>query len=308
MRTEFVNYITERSKSDSSLILLTADLGFGIFDNFLETSPNHFINVGVSEQNMSSIAAGLSLEGRKVFTYSIGNFPTLRCLEQIRNDICYHNLNVTIVSTGAGFSYGQLGMTHFATEDVAIMRSLPNLTVVSPCCNYEMKQLLAELDKIETPKYLRIDKSKIEPSIERKISLGQPNIIHSGSSEIAFICTGGIVSEAIKARSELMSKGIDPDVISLHTLKPINIELMSELISKYKLIITLEEHNIIGGVGSIISEIITDLNFKNTKLIRMGIPDEYSTVVGDQYFLRKHYKLCSENLVENVLSFLKNKI
>jgi len=308
MRTEFVKYITERSKSDSSLILLTADLGFGIFDNFIETSPKHFINVGVSEQNMSSIAAGLSLQGRKVFTYSIGNFPTLRCLEQIRNDICYHNLNVTIVSTGAGFSYGQLGMTHFATEDVAIMRALPNLTVVSPCCNYEMKQLLAELDKIETPKYLRIDKSKIEPAIERKISLGQPNIIHSGSSEIAFICTGGIVLEAIKARKELMSKGIDPDVISLHTLKPINIELMSELISKYKLIITLEEHNIIGGVGSIISEIITDLNFKNTKLIRMGIPDEYSTVVGDQHFLRKHYKLCSENLVENVLSFLKNKI
>ena len=303
MRTEFINYVSERSEVDPSLILLTADLGFGVFDDYIENFPKNFINVGVSEQNMSSIAAGLALQGRNVFTYSIGNFPTLRCLEQIRNDICYHNLNITIVSTGAGFSYGQLGMTHFATEDVAIMRALPNITIVSPCCDYEIKQLLVELEDIKTPKYLRIDKSKIVPSIERKISLGEPNVIYSGSSEIAFICTGGIISEAIKARIELMNKGLDPDVISFHTLKPINIESISELIAKYKLIITLEEHNIIGGIGSIISEIITDLNLKNTKLIRMAIPDEYSTVVGDQIFLRQHYKLCSQNLVENVLSF-----
>ena len=308
MRTEFVNYLAERSNNDPSLILLTADLGFGIFDNLLDKKPNQFINVGVSEQNMSSIAAGLALQGSKVYTYSIGNFPTLRCLEQIRNDICYHNLNVTIVSTGAGFSYGQLGMTHFATEDIAIMRALPNLTIVSPCCNYEIKQLLEELDEIKTPKYIRIDKGKIQPSIQNKISLGKPNLVHSGKSDIAFICTGGIITEAIKARNELLKKGIDPNVISLHTLKPIDIESIFELISKYKLIITLEEHNIIGGIGSIISEIITDLNLKNMKLIRMGIPNEYSTVVGDQNFLRHHYKLCSQNLIEKVISFLEKKM
>ena len=139
MRDTFIEELTKFTKEDSSIFLITGDLGFGVLENFAIELPDQFLNAGVAEQNMTSLAAGMALEGRKVFTYSIGNFPTLRCLEQIRNDICYHDLDVTIVSIGGGFSYGQLGMSHHATEDLSILRAIPNLNVMVPSSLEEVR-------------------------------------------------------------------------------------------------------------------------------------------------------------------------
>ena len=160
MRDAFISELLVQAKSNPEIILITGDLGFGVLDVFSETLPQQFINCGVAEQNMAAIAAGLALSGRKVFTYSIGNFPTLRCLEQIRNDICYHKLDVTIVSIGAGFSYGQLGMSHFATEDLAIMSALPNMSIIVPANSDETECLLRESISTNTPKFFRLDKSE----------------------------------------------------------------------------------------------------------------------------------------------------
>ena len=149
MRDVFIEVLTEEVEKNSQIILITGDLGFGVLDNFKEKYPNNFINAGVAEQNMTGIAAGMALEGKIIFTYSIANFPTLRCLDQIRNDVCYHNLKVNIVAIGGGFSYGALGMSHHATEDIAIMRSLPNLRVISPSTLGEVKKVTKAI--IEKP-------------------------------------------------------------------------------------------------------------------------------------------------------------
>ena len=151
MRNSLIKFITKEAKTNKNLYLLTGDLGFGVFDEFSRDFPDQFVNVGVAEQNMTTIACGLALENNKVFTYSIGNFSTLRCLEQIRNDICYHNTDVTVITVGAGFSYGQLGISHFATEDISILRSLPNISIFSPCDPWELENLLEQIKKISGP-------------------------------------------------------------------------------------------------------------------------------------------------------------
>ena len=158
MRDEFLKGLFVEAKKNKKLMLLTADLGFGALDKFKKELPDQYLNIGIAEQNMTSIAAGLAKEGFKVLTYSIANFNTLRCLEQIRNDICYPCLDVTIISTGGGFSYGQLGMSHFAIEDLSIMRSLPNMNIYAPACKEQAGKLPNEITSSSNPKYVRLDK------------------------------------------------------------------------------------------------------------------------------------------------------
>ena len=185
MRNAFINYLTEEAAHNKDLILITGDLGFGVFDEFKEKYPDQFINAGISEQNMTSMACGLALEGCKVFTYSIGNFATLRCLEQIRNDVCYHDADVTIVTVGAGFSYGQLGISHFATEDISILRAIPNLSILSPCDPWETKSLLSQINSMSGPKYLRIDKSNSETK-PSDLRFGIPRECKPGNDALIF--------------------------------------------------------------------------------------------------------------------------
>ena len=181
MRTSFIKQLELICEKDKDVMLLTGDLGYGNFDNFSKKFPKQFLNVGVAEQNMIMIAAGLALEGKKVFAYSIANFPTLRCLEQIRNDICYHDLNVTIVGMGGGFSYGQLGMTHHATEDLGVMRSIPNMVVTAPATKRETVDILKSLYKLKSPSYLRLDKTLAETKFINKFRFGHANKIMHGN-------------------------------------------------------------------------------------------------------------------------------
>ena len=222
MRDAFLKSITILAENDNDLVLLTADLGFGVFEEFESRFPNQYFNVGVAEQNMTGVAVGLSLEGKKVITYSIGNFPILRCLEQIRNDACYHEANITVVGSGGGFSYGALGMSHHATEDIAIMRALPNMQVLVPSTKKQASDAVKIMLDYQGPSYLRIDKGFAtinDPC--HSIKLGKINIIAQGQSVIIAV-TGAILQEVLDATVILKECGINCSIIEVPSIKPLN--------------------------------------------------------------------------------------
>ncbi len=307
MRDAFVSELTRLAEEDSDVILITGDLGFGIFEDFEERFPKQFLNVGIAEQNMTMIAAGMAMEGKKVFTYSIGNFPTLRCLEQIRNDVCYHDLNITIIGMGGGFSYGQLGMSHHATEDHSIMRALPNMTVVSPGSVFEVRGAMQALYNLSSPSYLRLDKSKADlGEYSQVFELGKASVIRNGTA-VTLISSGGILEEIIQATDRLMIEGIDCRVLSMHTIKPIDIESLKKASEETGGIISVEESTIIGGLGGAIAEICLESNIRPGFFKRIGLEDTYSSIVGDQNYLRNHYKMDAQHIVEVVKGLVSQK-
>lgn len=303
MRDVFIEALSTYAAPDPNIILITGDLGFGVFDNFRKEFPEQFINAGVAEQNMTMVAAGMAIEGKKIFTYSIGNFPTLRCLEQIRNDICYHDLDVCIVSIGGGFSYGQLGMSHHAIEDLSIMRAIPNLKVFIPGTLDDVRWSLDQIIDENGPSYLRLDKSFVDVKALNEYQANSASIIADGD-DLALISSGGILQESMKAAETLQSDGINCRVINMHTLKPIDHEVIIKSCEETKGIVTIEENNIIGGLGSAVSEVCMDYGLRPKIFKRIGIEDIYPTVVGDQDYLRKKYKLDSDHII----SFIKENI
>ena len=305
MRDAFIDELTSLAAKDPAIMLLTGDLGFGVLTNYAERFPSQFINVGVAEQNMSGLAAGLALEGRKVYTYSIANFTTLRCLEQIRNDICYHDANVTLVSVGAGFSYGQLGMSHFSTEDLAILRALPNMKIIAPSDPWEVKLLTREMASIPGPKYLRIDKG-VGGSEENvgSVSFGKGRLVREGS-DITIVSLGAILSEALKAAVTLSGMGIEARVISINTLKPFDKSIIFRACEETKGMISIEEHSEIGGLAGSISEACLTSNITPGFFSCIGLKDEYPTIVGDQAYLRETFGLTSKRIIDAALLGLK---
>ncbi|MGL4986467.1 MAG: transketolase family protein [Treponemataceae bacterium] len=304
MRNSFVKELEKLAKKHENILLLTADLGFGVLDNFQKDFSSRFINAGICEQNMTAMAAGLALEGSIVYTYSIGNFPTMRCLEQVRNDVCYHNANVKIVAVGCGFAYGQLGMTHHTTEDIAIIRALPNINIYSPADPHEAVSIIKVINNLEKPCYIRLGKGN-EPLLHPKnvsYDISKLVEIYKGK-DIAVIFTGAIGVEAIRAYEFLKNLGHYIGIYNAITLKPFDEEGVKELSLSYKVIITLEEHNIIGGLGSIIADAISTNNL-SIKLIKMGLNDEYTSIVGSQEYLRKYYKMSKDFIVKKILENL----
>ena len=256
MRDHFISTLTKVAEKDKNIILITGDLGFGVLDNFIDKYPNQFINAGVAEQNMTGIATGLGMDGKIVFTYSIGNFNTLRCLEQIRNDACYHDANVNIVSVGGGFSYGALGYSHHATEDLAIMRSIPNIRVFSPCDFWEVQEITKKVVELGGVNYIRIDKSSyLNDDYNDEFIVGKGRILSEGK-DLTIISTGGITDLAMKAKKDLLEYNIDCRVVSMHTIKPIDKKIIIDSVKKTRGIVTLEEHSIIGGLGGAVSEVL----------------------------------------------------
>lgn len=307
MRNAAINAVKELAKKDRNIVLISGDLGFGVLDMFRNEMPEQYFNAGICEQNMSSMAAGMALEGKKVYTYSIGNFPTLRCIEQIRNDICYHNANVTVMAVGGGFAYGSLGMSHHATEDIAIMRSLPNMRVFTPADAREAKMIVYKAAELEAPCYIRLNKGG-EPDIHQSNSkledykIGQAIQLRKGQD----IClmsagaAGAITIETIKAAQVLEHQGVEAAVYSFPSIKPIDNEVIKESMEKYKYIFTIEEHNVIGGFGSAVAEIMAEAGGKG-QLVRIGLPDVYSSMVGSQSYLRYVYHMDSQGIIEKVL-------
>ena len=307
MRDAFLKSLTSLATENKDIVLLTADLGFGVFEEFEKNFPNQYFNVGVAEQNMTGVAVGLSLEGKKVITYSIGNFPILRCLEQIRNDACYHESNITIVGSGGGFSYGALGMSHHATEDIGILRSLPDMKVLAPCTSWEAGEAIKELIKSGGTSYLRLDKTSMK---EKKITPGCFSIgksrRHSEGNDISIITTGGILHDVMNATTELIKLGFRVRVIGMHTIKPIDEEEVILAASQTGGIVTVEEHNKDCGLGSAISEVCMDSGVFPKKFLRIGLNNKYSSVVGSQKHLKSFYKMSCESIVESVLKILND--
>ena len=306
MRDHFISSLTEIVENNKNIVLITGDLGFGVLDNFIKKYPKQFINAGVAEQNMTGIASGLGMDGKVVFTYSIGNFNTLRCLEQIRNDACYHNSNVNIISVGGGFSYGALGYSHHATEDIAIMRSLPNLRVFSPCDFWEVQEITKKVVELGGVNYIRIDKSSAgytnRPNEE--FTVGKARVLTEGK-DITIIATGGIVELALEAQKKLLEFDVSCKVVSMHTIKPIDKEMIIDVSKNTGGIITLEEHSLIGGLGGAVSEVLMQESVYPKKFKMMGLESKFSTIVGSQSYLRKHNNLDVNSIVSTINSLLK---
>ena len=301
MRDTVIRTLIEEAKVNKDIELITGDLGFGVLKPFYEQLPNQFTNAGIAEQNMASVAAGMSLEGKTVFLYSIGNFPTLRCLEQIRNDCAYHDANVKIVCIGGGFAYGPLGMSHQATEDLAILRALPGVVVMAPADLVEVEACTKALVSCKGTAYLRLGRGG-EKRIHSKIEnyqLGKAIPVHDGE-DIAIFSTGAIFEEVAAAYEQLKQKGITPAVYTFPTVKPIDRELIQRIAKDFRMIVTVEEHNIVGGFGSAVAEVMAEMREKRAYLLRIGLNDEYGALVGDQKYLRTQYGMDSSAIVKRI--------
>jgi transketolase len=301
MRTAFINTLIEEAKINEKIFLLVGDLGFSVVEPFAELFPERFINVGVAEQNMAGIAAGLAIEGCCVYIYSIGNFPTLRCMEQIRYDICYHNLNVKIIAVGGGYSYGPLGPSHHTTEELGMIRTIPNIVVCAPGDPNEARAVTSLSGKINSPFYIRLGKSG-EPNIHKEIindfTLGKIIQVKCGS-EVAIFSTGAMLKYCIDF---VQQNNINASIYSFPFIKPINKDSLVDIFQSHKKIITIEEHQYNGGFGSTILESINDLIEENRlgnspKVKRIAIKDEFFYVAGSQKYLRNlaQLKFCKED-------------
>ena len=305
MRDAFVKTLVEIAKENKNIELITGDLGFGVLKPFWEQCPEQFTNAGIAEQNMTTVAAGMALEGKTVFTYSIGNFPTLRCLEQIRNDCAYHKANVKIVCVGGGFVYGSLGMSHHATEDIALLRALPDVTVICPGDLVEAEEATRAIAQHQGTCYLRLGRGgekRIHQSIQ-DFQLGKAIKIcgcnENADKKIAIFSTGAILDDTTDACEKLRVSGYNIMQYSFPTVKPIDKEIIKKCALECDYIFTVEEHNIMGGFGGAVAEIMAELAGR-AKLIRIGIEDLYCTRVGNQTYLREQYGINVENIIKRV--------
>lgn len=305
MRDTFIRTLTELAKKNQGIEVVSGDLGFGVLKPFWETCPDQFINAGIAEQNLTSVAAGMALEGKTVFTYSIGNFPTLRCIEQIRNDCAYHDASVKIICVGGGFVYGSLGMSHHATEDIAVMRSLPNVTVLCPGDLVEAEAVTRAIADYPGTCYVRLGRGG-EKRIHEALpdfKIGKAIPVARGEN-VAIFSTGAIFEEIEEARELLKKAGVNPTIYTFPTVKPIDTEVIKEIAASHKVIVTCEEHNLSGGFGSAVAEVLAELP-SHARLVRIGMNDQYCTLVGDQKYLRHQYGMSGEKIAERILFEVK---
>ena len=302
MRDYFIELLTQEALDNREIVLITGDLGYGVLEGFEERFPEQFINAGVAEQNMMGVAAGLAYSGHKVFVYSIANFPTFRCLEQIRNDVAFHNLDVTIVAVGAGFSYGVLGYSHFAIEDIAAMRPLPGIKIFSPGTEAELSTVFGELISYGGPKYLRLDKT---PAEAHPGSHG-PNAnlisyISHPSSQLAIVTHGTLISEGLVAANLLRAENIFVDVFSVPVVWPFAPELE---LDSYRFIVVIEEHTSAGGLFSIISEHFAPKT-GNRSITSIASQPHLLRVIGSQQYLRKRHGLDGVSVASTIRDLLR---
>lgn len=305
MRDTFIARLQEHAKNDRDIVLVTGDLGFGVLTEFADTLPEQFINAGVAEQNMTGLAAGLALAGKTTLTYSIANFPILRCLEQIRNDAAYHDANVKIVSIGGGFSYGALGMSHHATEDLAIMRALPQVTCFAPGCLWETEEITSAMLNHQGTCYLRLDKSDAgrTNAVGEKFDIGKGRWIRDGE-DITLVTAGGILGEVLEAANTLSDAGVSCGVLSMPTIKPFDTGAIDTAIGSAPALMTIEEHVLDGGLGSAVAEHCMDSRVMPKAFKRLGITGGYCSTVGSQSYLRKQYGLHAAGIVASAQQLL----
>jgi transketolase len=301
LRTAFIEALNELADKDERVCLIVGDLGYSVIEAFATKHPKQFVNAGVSEQNMIGLAVGMALTGKVVFTYSIGNFGTLRCLEQIRNDVCYHRANVKVVTVGGGLAYGNLGVTHHASEDVAIMRALPNMTVVAPGDPVEARLATRAVVAHDGPCYLRLGKAG-EPVVHAKepdFELGTALTLSDGS-DVTLIASGGMLATADKVARSIAAQGLEVRLLSMHTVKPIDREAVVLAATETRHVFTLEEHSIEGGLGGAVAEIMAEMDPGHAPLKRIGLRPEFNKTVGDQNYLKALHGLDEESVLKTI--------
>ncbi|MBI3985217.1 MAG: 1-deoxy-D-xylulose-5-phosphate synthase [Candidatus Levybacteria bacterium] len=306
MRTTFLNTLYQLAQNNKDIMLITGDLGFSVFEKYIEKFPRQYLNAGVAEQNMTGLAAGLATEGKTPFIYSIVPFVTMRNFEQIRNDICYQNLNVKIVGVGAGFSYGPYGHTHHGLEDIGVLRTLANLTIFCPGDPKEVEFVTRQALKIKGPVYIRLGKAG-EPVIHNtksKLEVGKGAIITDGK-DLTIIATSTMLYRAFEVSKILAKKGFSVRVVSMHTIKPFDSNIVIDSAKKTRAIFSLEEHSIIGGLGSAVSEVLAENSF-SIKFKRLGVQDRFTKVIGNQEFMREANNLSIDSVVNTILRYVKN--
>jgi len=306
MRDAFFNKLYEIAKKDRNVIVISADMGAPALDKFKANLSSQFINVGIAEGNMVTVAAGLALSGKKVFIYAIMPFVTSRCYEMIKVDLSLMNIPVTVVGVGAGFSYDDSGPTHHSTEDIAIMRSLPNMMVLSPSDNIMVAKFAQMSCKISVPSYIRLDR-EILPLIYSQDDefLDGLSCLEAGR-DLVIISTGNMVHKALELTKRLKKHSISAGAIDLYRIKPINSELLLKEIGPVKRIITLEEHLITGGLGSAVSEVIHDAG-KMLYLKRFAIPDKYYFAYGGRQNLQSICGLDINSVIKIILDWIDKK-
>lgn len=301
MRNAFANELVTLAKKDPKIVFLTADIGNNLFNEYKSHFPRRFFNCGVAEANMASMAAGLALTGLRPITYTIAPFNVYRCLEQIRIDICYHNLPVTIVGTGAGLSYASLGPTHHSCEDIACLRSFPHLKIVCPGDALELKVLMGKIVEQENPVYFRIGK-KNERVVHRELpslEIGKGHIIEKGTDACLF-STGNTLPLAMDLKRNLALYGIKMQVVSMHTVKPLDNEILREMFSSFKYLFSLEEHSLIGGLGSAICQWMVESQIRKF-FTPFGMPDRFYSKSHSQDSLRNEAGLSLPILTRKIL-------
>lgn len=306
MRNAFAEVITDLAKTDNRIVLLSGDIGNKLFDKFKEVDPGRFYNCGIAEANMMSMAAGLSLSGLRAIVYTITPFTTTRCFEQIRVDVCYHNAPVIIVGTGSGLSYADLGPTHHSLEDLAILRTLPGMRIIAPCDAGELKLALKQALEGDTPVYIRIGK-KGEPKIHNDLTsfqIGKAITVREGK-DLAIISAGTIMPEALAAADLLSESGISAEVVSMHTIKPMDTTYLQQAVGRFKLLVTVEEHGLIGGLGGAVAEWRSLQNIFVPHL-SFGTPDEFMHEVGSQEYARDKYGLVASNIASKITDRFKS--
>lgn len=303
MRNAFAEEVTKAAEKDPRVMLLSGDIGNNLFNDFKKIASDRFYNCGVAEANMTGVAAGLAMMGFRPFTYTITPFATVRCLEQIRVDVCYHNVPVIIAGTGAGLSYASLGPTHHSCDDIGFMRMLPNMTILCPCDPFEVRAAVHAALKLNSPVYIRLGK-KGEPNIhaaQPELIVGRPITIREGS-DVCILSVGNIMPVALDAATILEKEGITTRVDSFHTIKPLNTEVLKSIFEQYAMVVTLEEHSLINGLGSAVSEWVADHQQYQTRLLRFGTRDEFMPTIGKQKYARAYFNLTAENISQIILN------
>lgn len=305
MRNAFAQEILEIARRDSRLIVLSADIGNRLFDKLKAEFPSRFYNTGVAEANTISMAAGLAISGFRPICYTITPFITYRCYEQIRIDICYHEMSVIIVGTGSGLSYASLGPTHHSCEDIAIMRVLPGMHVAAPADAQEVKACLRAAVNLGKPVYIRIGK-KGEPDLHEDVpefEFGRWSILREGS-DVCLLSTGNMIANALETAKKLGEKSIGVSVVNCASIKPLDDGMLREIFNRFAVVATIEEHSLIGGFGSAVTEWAVDHRADANKLIRFGTKDFFLHQLGEQEYARKQYGLDSDTMVRKILNYL----
>ncbi len=303
MRNAFADEMLALARQDERVVLLSADIGNRLFDKFKAEFPERFYNCGVAESNMIGVAAGMAMSGLRPFSYTITPFITYRCMEQIRVDLCYHDVPVTVVGTGSGLSYASLGATHHSCEEMGMLRLIPGLTVGAPADSHELRALMRCAVAQDGPVYLRIGK-KGEPAVHAEVpplAFGKSQVLRAGD-DVCLLSTGTVLPVALAAAEKLSGSSISSQVVSFHTIKPLDVATLENAFSRFTTVATVEEHSVLGGLGGSVAEWLADHPDMKGRLLRFGTRDEFLHLTCEQEEAREHFGLTAENIASVIQS------